>query len=358
MINDDGEAALCDFGLAHFIEQLNTSRIQGEKGYIAPELLDNDGGGKTKESDVFAFGGLILHTMSGFAPFHHKSVPQALTEVYLGRFPSQDKHPAIHPKATLWNLMQKCWARDPVNRPGIREIYESLTEEEIFYTKTGSLRKNYQPEPSWESPEIRGSIVPRELYRPGGFADVYVGEWTPPGRPVVLVAIKSLRCVYMESSQTLKEQTDRVNKRLKREVGAWEKLSHDNITPLLGYRSGKIPLLITPFYKNGNLHGYLAANPNASKLKLIIGAANGLLYLHTLSPPVIHGDIKPDNVLVNDAGEAALCDFGLARILEQLTTGFTTSGQHGKGGMGYVATELWNDEGGVGKTKASDVFAF
>lgn len=164
--------------------------------------------------------------------------------------------------------------------------------------------------------------------------------------------------------------------RLKREVWTWEKLSHPNITPLLGYRSGDEPLLLTPYYENGNLIQFLKQHPQAPRLKLVrlrtpcfsnvdaqehnpdqvVGAASGLLYLHHLTPAVVHGDIKPDNVLVNDSREASLCDFGLARFIQEMRTGLTTSGQ-GQGGKGYIAPELLDCEEYEKKTMESDVYA-
>lgn len=72
---------------------------------------------------------------------------------------------------------------------------------------------------------------------------------------------------------------------------------------------------------------------------------------------VVHGDIKPDNVLVNDTEEASLCDFGLARIIQEMRTGLTTSGQ-GQGGKGFTAPELLDCEDGQQKSTESDVYAF
>ncbi|KAG9008082.1 hypothetical protein FRB94_013739 [Tulasnella sp. JGI-2019a] len=231
--------------------------------------------------------------------------------------------------------------------------------------KTSSRPLRFQPYPRASSEsgcsaqEIEGTIVQERKYHLGAYADVWRGKWIVRGRPDVSVAIKYLRCVKMstQSSRTPEAQAARIDKRLRREVYAWEKLTHPNITPLLGYRSGEEPLLISPYYENGNLGQYLIAHPDAPRLKLIVGAANGLLYLHTLNPVVVHGDIKPDNVLVNDVREAALCDFGLARVIEGLRTGLTTSGQ-GQGGKGYIAPELLDYDEGEGKTKESDVFAF
>lgn len=69
----------------------------------------------------------------------------------------------------------------------------------------------------------------------------------------------------------------------------------------------------------------------------------------------MHGDIKPDNMLVNDSQEAAICDFGLARIIQEMQTGFTTTAQ-GQGGKGYLDPELLDCE--EKKTTHSDVYRF
>ncbi|KAG8919899.1 hypothetical protein FRC01_001045 [Tulasnella sp. 417] len=85
-------------------------------------------------------------------------------------------------------------------------------------------------------------------------------------------------------------------------------------------------------------------NPDLSridKLRLIYQAALGLAHLHSLTPPICHADIKPENVLISDRGEAALSDFGISRILQDLgeLTGLTTSGTL-KGTLRYMAPEL------------------
>ncbi|KAG8882524.1 hypothetical protein FRB97_008150 [Tulasnella sp. 331] len=210
---------------------------------------------------------------------------------------------------------------------GDRLKSQAIVEEDVDTLSSRPLPPEISPGPDAPVPqEIQGLLIPEEKYHLGAYADVW--------RDALAVQI---------------------DKRLRREVCAWEKLSNPNVTPVLGFRSGAEPLLITPYYENGNLDQYLRKHPTASKLKLLLQTASGLLYLHTLSPVAVHGNIHPENVLVNSDGEASLCDCGLARFVQMLKTGFTTSGKVGKG---FTAPELLDSEGEEKSTMESDVYAF
>lgn len=82
----------------------------------------------------------------------------------------------------------------------------------------------------------------------------------------------------------------------------------------------------------------------------------GIEYLHGLSPPIAHGDIKPQNVLIQDNQEAGLADFGLARVLDGLYTGLTTSTTN-QGTPAYMAPEVHTRDGCRAELPA-DVWAF
>ena len=72
--------------------------------------------------------------------------------------------------------------------------------------------------------------------------------------------------------------------------------------------------------KNGTLSNFLfceGERPNSeSRVEIALGIARGLLYLHEeYDTQIIHCDIKPQNVLVDNNNTAKIADFGLAKLL-------------------------------------------
>ncbi|KAF8507465.1 kinase-like domain-containing protein, partial [Hysterangium stoloniferum] len=136
-------------------------------------------------------------------------------------------------------------------------------------------------------------------------------------------------------------------------------MPHENILPLLGVaRLNNSVALISPWKSQGNLSMFLEQNPSANKIELLASTARGgLTYLHSRSPPVIHGDMKGANILVSDEGSAVLADFGLSRISHEATT----SVLRGAGSPRWMAPELvisGDIQSGPLRTVKSDVYGF
>ncbi|KAJ3561361.1 hypothetical protein NP233_g10243 [Leucocoprinus birnbaumii] len=154
-------------------------------------------------------------------------------------------------------------------------------------------------------------------YTCGGFADIFRGRWIQQTGEIRLVAVKVARRRDPDDSECN-------HKRFAREANLWAQLNHRNLVPLFGLHfQHDIPGLVMPLYENGDLISFVRQHPEANKLSLIRGIVAGLEYMHGFPKnPVVHGDIKASNVLVSDAGEACIADFGLAKIL--YTPGYTT----------------------------------
>lgn len=109
------------------------------------------------------------------------------------------------------------------------------------------------------------------------------------------------------------------------EVNLLGKLRHRNIVRLLGFLyNDKNMMIVYEFMLNGNLgdaiHGKNAAGRLlvdwVSRFNIALGVAHGLAYLHhDCHPPVIHRDIKSNNILLDANLDARIADFGLARMM-------------------------------------------
>lgn len=152
----------------------------------------------------------------------------------------------------------------------------------------------------------------------GGFASVYRGVWKGTD-----VAIKRLRCNLMD--QALNELTILNSYRI------------DNILPIYGISfDGPEACLVYQFMVNGSLDDRLSCKNNSKPLNwnqratIGEGIAKGLFYLHTLrSKPIVHGDVKSANVLLDAQFIPKLGDFGLSRQDASDGTHCTVSSIHG-----------------------------
>lgn len=128
-----------------------------------------------------------------------------------------------------------------------------------------------------------------------------------------MVAMKMMRPMLFLDSQTAKQSLQR----LLREVGTYSTYIHPNLAPFFGIsyevdsdRGKRIPCLISPFYKNGSIMEYLTHNTSAVRMDLLWQFFAGLAYLHSRS--IVHGNIIPTNILIDDGGNAVLTDYGLS----------------------------------------------
>ncbi|KAA8533107.1 hypothetical protein F0562_033360 [Nyssa sinensis] len=184
----------------------------------------------------------------------------------------------------------------------------------------------------------------------GGFGKVYKGTL----RSGEVVAIKKMELPPFKEAEG--EHEFRV------EVDILSRLDHPNLVSLIGYcADGKHRFLVYEYMRKGNLQDHLNGIAEAKmdwplRLKVALGAARGLAYLHSSSAvgiPIVHRDFKSTNILLNTNFEAKISDFGLAKLMPEGQEIYVTARVLGT--FGYFDPEYTS----TGKlTLQSDVYAF
>lgn len=142
----------------------------------------------------------------------------------------------------------------------------------------------------------------------GGFATTYVVEDAQLfGRRQVLKELRP-QMAEREQARALFQQEARI----------LASLSHPGIPRLQGFFSeGERDYLVEDLVSGRNLGALLAERVALSEeevLRIMVSVLGTLEYLHGRTPPVVHRDIKPDNLILSEAGQVVLVDFGAVRL--------------------------------------------
>ncbi|KAL3520835.1 hypothetical protein ACH5RR_018984 [Cinchona calisaya] len=199
-----------------------------------------------------------------------------------------------------------------------------LQEKEIFsFSELKAATRNF-----------RGDTVLGD----GGFGKVYKGwldeKSTSKNGSGTVIAVKKLESDGMQGFNEWQS-----------EVHFLGRVAHPNLVKLLGYcRKEKKLLLVYEFLQKGSLYNHLFERdfavqplPWEMRLKISIGAARGLAFLHAQERQIIHRDFKSSNILLDGSYNAKIADFGLT--IYGPTANQSHVSTHVMGTYGYVAPE-------------------
>ncbi|KAL6856850.1 hypothetical protein ACP4OV_018232 [Aristida adscensionis] len=184
----------------------------------------------------------------------------------------------------------------------------------------------------------------------GGYGAVYRGN-LPNGREV---AVKMLKDTEGDGEEFMNE------------VGSISRTSHINVVTLLGFcLQGSKRALIYEYMSNGSLEKYSFGH-NSSEgenslcwdklFDVVVGIARGLEYLHSgCNTRIVHFDIKPQNILLDQDFCPKISDFGLATLCTQNGSKISIAGARGT--IGYIAPEVFSRNYGTVSNK-SDVYSY
>ncbi len=181
-------------------------------------------------------------------------------------------------------------------------------------------RTPHRIDPKWTPPETFDEYRLLCPLSEGGMGKVYLGHDTLLDRPV---AIKFIHAIGSDDTGA------HVREQILNEARAAARLQHPNVVTI--YRVSEIdahPIIISEFVRGKNLDAVDKPMPWQKVLDIGLGVARGLAAAHRRG--VLHLDIKPGNVIVQNDGEVKLLDFGLAKLLDL--------------GIGWGGAELNSDE--------------
>ena len=226
-------------------------------------------------------------------------------------------------------ILQK-HARSQSNMEEIIRRYQSLTPKRYSHSDLKKITRGF-----------------KEKLGEGGYGTVFKGT-LPDGH---MVAVKILKGSKGNGEEFLNEVTS---------IG---RTSHVNIVSLFGFcLQGSKRALVYEYMANGSLEKYIYSESLKSALgwenlrKIAIGIARGLEYLHQgCSTRIIHFDIKPHNILLDEGFCPKIADFGLAKLCHVKDSALSMA--DARGTIGFIAPEVFYRGFGVVSTK-SDVYSY
>ncbi|XP_059631240.1 serine/threonine-protein kinase CTR1 isoform X2 [Cornus florida] len=193
-------------------------------------------------------------------------------------------------------------------KPDLMEVESRIESRHKFSTETIPRYLNLEPslamdwlEISWDELHIK------ERVGAGSFGTVHRAEWHGSD-----VAVKVL---------TVQDFQDDQLKEFLREVAIMKRVRHPNVVLFMGAVTKRPHLsIVTEYLPRGSLYR-LIHRPSAGevldkrrRLRMALDVAKGINYLHCLSPPIVHWDLKSPNLLVDKNWTVKVCDFGLSRF--------------------------------------------
>ncbi|KAG5242799.1 receptor protein [Salix suchowensis] len=265
-------------------------------------------------------------------------------------------------------------SRDAANAiPRTSLVYDAATETRYLNASNRELCAHNEAQLSADNPDLQDNKSPCQMlqfsfqelksatgnFRPdsilgeGGFGYVFKGwieeNGTAPAKPGsgITVAVKSLKQDGLQGHREWVAEVDFLGQ-----------LHHPNLVKLIGYCiEDDQRLLVYEFMTRGSLENHLFRRtiplPWSSRIKIALGAAKGLAFLHGGPEPVIYRDFKTSNILLDSEYNAKLSDFGLAKAGPQGDKTHVSTrvvGTYGYAAPEYVMTGHL--------TSKSDVYSF
>ena len=131
------------------------------------------------------------------------------------------------------------------------------------------------------------------------------------------------------------------------------KLNHPNLLSINHFDVYEnCPYLVMPYCANGSASKFIGNISEPELWKFIYDVSSGLAFLHEQQPPIVHQDIKPDNILITAEGRYVISDFGISRSFRTM---MSRTNNLSSGTLAYMGPERFSEQPMM--VLASDIWA-
>lgn len=280
LIDESGNVKILDFGIAQFYEeqreltnQTTSGTVMGTYNYMSPEQRESSDN-VTERSDLFSVGVVMYELFTGKIP--------------TGVFPEPFRLNAdISPE--LNKLILCCLNQDPDLRP---ESAEQLKNDLLAVSQGSHLDEGQRLRAEQGITKIKSKFLLLDILREDKFGSVYLYQQKDRNQ-LLIIKKKVSSSAGFEASNLLAS------------------LEHENIVKTLGSsRNDRQFILVQEYLSGGTLNDKLAFQLNWQEiLKIASQICQAMIFAH--NNRIVHGHLRPTNILFTSEGRVKLTDFSL-----------------------------------------------
>ena len=280
LINNEGDALVSDFGIAQLFDKSNDGQqltsdgtVMGTIAYMSPEQKISSKN-VTSASDIYSLGVVIYEMFTGTTP--------------LGRFKLPSEINSSISKQ-LENTMLKCLETKPEDR---FRLADDLKDQLLENLQGAHIEKTQKDRALHEITNLKDKFLLLDIIKEDDFGGVYLFEKKETKKLMVIKKVKS-QAAGLSVAKIL------------------SKLEHNHIISIYGVSGDKdLFIIVMEYISGGSLKERLIrAHPAKEALKICRDICEALSFAH--KNRIIHGNLRPSNILSTEEGEVKITDFGL-----------------------------------------------
>lgn len=290
LIGEGGAVKILDFGIAQFYDEPNnvsdqtsTSDMMGTFNYMSPEQREEPDN-VTVQSDLYSVGVVMYEVFTGKIPSGGFADPEKI---------NSEIEPALS------KLILRCLNQDPALRPGSAEL---LKNDLLAISQGGHIDEKQRIQAEQGITKIKSKYLLLDILREDKFGSVYLYQQKLTG---LYVAQHKNRNSLLIIKKKLASSTGfKANNLL-------ASLEHKNIVNTLGTsRNDRNFILVQEYLSGGTLQDKLAFQLNWDETLQIAGEiCQAMIFAH--NNRILHGHLRPTNILFSAEGRVKLTDFSL-----------------------------------------------